>query len=818
MTDQYERLSTDSAPTDRDLDRLLERWHTDNVHRAAARRDELLAALRASGARNTPTPVREPQMTFLEHCRIFAMHRYTRAAACLIVLVALITLLVPTRASVASDWLLVPDGGRLDARDANGGLIGPCPLNHTDVTVEVSGPFSRVTVNQRYTNDYDETIEAVYVFPLSHEGAVDRMTMTVGDRVVVGEVKERAEARQIYESARAAGYVASLLEQERPNIFTQSVANIEPGATIDIEISYVELIETVDGVSSFTFPMVVAPRYIPGSTHTTRSLVPAELDDRRGVVLLGPAQIQLTDVPEEQQTTRFSPLPAGRLHTMLKTASPIAYPGTPWWGEGENASMPAVWSTFTANYANGSKEIGWLYDDGTGQVNGRWFFLDADLTTDHGTGYESNTDQVPDASRITPMPVPPGTRAGHDVSVTVHLDTGGPALEWIESELHTVSGNTVKGDSTATVVLAKETEIPNRDFILRWKQNDEAVNDAHFAHFDADKDGFFTLLLQPPGRPTNADARAREIVFVLDCSGSMEGFPIEKAKQTMLAALKTLRPKDVFNVVTFNNSHEALYAAPQPGTEANVARGEQSMSLRDLVDLPADGRAVEVVCPTSSIRRFTVGAEAIVSDDLSIKLAIDGLPAIPSDHVRLEGTWTLQEGHRTLVVSTFTAAPEPDVPPLRLVLFLSDGEVGNDDAVIQAVRDNAADARVFTIAIGDSPNRSLLDAMAEAGRGKADYVTLSGSPDETVARFVRRIQTPVLTDITLALDGIEIHDTIPALDAVPDLYDEQPLVIHGRYTDAAKGTLTVRGNTGGGAFERAIAVDLPEAGDEHDVI
>src|SRR5690606_33709036 len=144
-------------------------------------------------------------------------------------------------------------------------ILGPCELTRTDVDVHISGFLTRVTLKQQYRNPHPDKIEAVYTFPMSHRSAVDRMTMTIGDRVVVGEVKEREAARQIYESARSQGRIASLLEQERPNIFTQSVANIEPGAAIDIEISYVELLEPSEGTYTFSFPTVVGPRYVPGA-------------------------------------------------------------------------------------------------------------------------------------------------------------------------------------------------------------------------------------------------------------------------------------------------------------------------------------------------------------------------------------------------------------------------------------------------------------------------------------------------------------------------------------------------------------------------
>ncbi|MFQ5807176.1 MAG: VIT domain-containing protein, partial [Phycisphaerae bacterium] len=154
--------------------------------------------------------------------------------------------------------------GELQILGEEGRQVGACPLKHTDVESDIVGFVARTTVRQVFYNPLDKKIEAVYVFPLPQDAAVDDMVMIVGDRRIVGQIKERGEAREIYEAAKAAGHVASLLDQERPNIFTQSVANIEPGVQVEIEISYVETLKYEDGVFEWVFPMVVGPRYIPG--------------------------------------------------------------------------------------------------------------------------------------------------------------------------------------------------------------------------------------------------------------------------------------------------------------------------------------------------------------------------------------------------------------------------------------------------------------------------------------------------------------------------------------------------------------------------
>jgi hypothetical protein len=143
--------------------------------------------------------------------------------------------------------------GTLQVVDPEKGAGPACPLKHTDVKAEISGFLSRVVVTQEFENPFKEKIEAVYTFPLPQNAAVDDMTMRIGERTVRGRIKRREEARAVYEAARAAGNVASLLDQERPNIFTQSVANIMPGERVNITISYVETLKYDDGSYEFVF-------------------------------------------------------------------------------------------------------------------------------------------------------------------------------------------------------------------------------------------------------------------------------------------------------------------------------------------------------------------------------------------------------------------------------------------------------------------------------------------------------------------------------------------------------------------------------------
>ncbi|MCH7847853.1 MAG: VWA domain-containing protein, partial [Planctomycetes bacterium] len=871
----------DTGPPPRDdLDAMLRTWHDANAQRAAAGRDRLVRALAEQAddeqhvLRFKDHPAaREPQIASrvaarpspFALLRSIAVNPYSRLAASLMILVALITLLIPTpgnRAMAQDGFIMVPEGGRLDALDDEGNLIGPCPLKHTDVNVEISGFFSRVTLKQTYHNPYKKKIEAVYTFPMSHRAAVDRMTMTVGDRVVVGEVKERERARQIYEAARAQGYVASLLEQQRPNIFTQSIANIEPEAQVIVEISYVEVLQSKDGQYTFDFPMVVGPRYIPGASMTSPAVVPAELAVRHGVILLGPARLTVGAAGE---VTELGSLQTGKLNALLTSAQPIKYPGNTWWGKGDptgGAGQPTVWYRFEAEYGDGAKEFGELYTDGTGWINGRWFFTDPAAIKQIGTGFSQDTNQVPDASRITPEPVKPGERAGHDISISVTIDTGGPGIVDLKSALHEIKGDDflddVEAPNKVTVALADNDEIPNRDFVLSWRTSAETITEAKLTHA-GDNGGFFTLILQPPDRIEDADVPPRELIFVMDISGSMSGYPIEKSKEVITKAIDAMRPRDTFNVITFANGTNFLWSDPKSATAENIAaaqsfinsrsggggtemmtainaalvqtvgEGPTPLTPRQLADLPADGRGVTMLVRCGDIGATlpaeAEGHELIVTIHLGngVTMLVRGLQM--HYHVRpswqlVTGRWVTQGGRRVFTVDEVRHVDEAAAAkPMRIVLFLTDGYVGNDMAIIGAIKKNAHTTRVFSFGIGNSVNRYLLQGMANAGRGEAEFVLLESDSDAAVERFTKRVETPVLTDITLTFsDGLEVTDVIPPLDSVPDLFDVQPLVIHGRYSQAGKGTLTIAGNTGAGAYERVVDLEFAEDQPEHDVI
>ncbi len=509
------------------------------------------------------------------------------------------------------------------------------PLKHTDVRADVTGPVARVTVTQTFQNPFEETIEAVYVFPLPQDAAVNDLEMRLGDRVVRGLIERREEAQRIYRRARDAGHVAALLEQERPNLFTQSVANILPGNEISVTITYVETLDYEKGVYEFTYPMVVGPRFIP----------PAGGGDA---------------------------MPAG----------------------GEPPTL---------------------------------------------------SSGVRDAHRITPPYLPPTVRSGHDISVTVDWDAGIP-VERIESRTHRVDVDRTSR-THRTVMLHPNDSIPNKDLVLRCRVAGDGPETGVLSYHDG-QSGYLTVLLHPEIDPAPRDVTPKEMIFVLDCSGSMSGEPMAAAKGLVRHALKNVNAHDTFQILRFSTKASGFRPQPIAATPENVKAG-----LHYLEGLRGGGGTMMVE---------------------GIKAALD----FPSDPDRL-----------------------------RIVLFLTDGYIGNEDDIFRAVQQRIGDARLFSLGVGSSPNRYLLDGLAREGRGEVQYFLPGSSVADEVATFYDRIRNPYLTDLELVWDGVAVEDVEPY--RVPDLFDGRPLVVNARYDGRGRGELLVRGRLAGKPWSRRVKLRLP---------
>ncbi|MBP1861044.1 marine proteobacterial sortase target protein [Rhizobium herbae] len=522
------------------------------------------------------------------------------------------------------------------------GSFVEAPRLATDVVIDVNGPIIRTRVTQRFQNPSKGWVEGTYVFPLPENSAVDTLKMQIGDRFIEGEIKAREEARKVYEQAKAEGKKTALLEQQRPNIFTNQVANIGPGETIVVQIEYQSSVHQSGGEFSLRFPMVVAPRYNPDPI------------------------VQTVDL-------------------------------------------------------------------------------------DPNSGYAAN-DPVPDRDRITAPVLDPAENARiNPVTLTVNLNAGFP-LGNVTSPFHATDTQTV--DDMARTISLKSGSVPaDKDFELSWTAS--AGKTPHAGLFRETMNGKTYLLgfVTPPADDAAAtDARPkREVVFVIDNSGSMAGKSIEQARESLALAISKLQPQDRFNVIRFDDT--------------------MSVHFPSLVQATPDKREDAI----AFVRGLT---------------ADGGTEMLPALEAALRTQGTVEPG------------------ALRQVVFLTDGAIGNEEQLFAEISRNRGDARVFTVGIGSAPNTHFMTKAAEIGRGT---FTLIGSEDQVAARMGElfdKLEKPVMTDIAVTFDGANAQDITP--NPMPDLYRGEPVALTAQLDGtSAVGKLQIIGKTGSQPWR--IEMDVAKA-------
>lgn len=553
-------------------------------------------------------------------------------------------LLILSSLSMAGFMPKQDSGGVVEARV--GEEVVHLPLTQTGVEAWIDGDLATVRLTQTFSNPLTAATEAAYLFPLPPDAAVYKMKFTVGDEVIEGQIKRKAEATAEYEAAKAEGKAAALLTQSRPNLFVQKIANLMPNQAVTVELEYAHAVPRVDGAYTFHFPMHVADRFVPSAE--SREPKPGE--------------------PELLELGEWN-LPVS--------------------GDGE-------------------LEI-----------------------------------------------IPPG-----QTSMTVHLDAGLP-LRWTDAGVHAVDTVTVAEDAR-TVTLKTDGPVPNQDFILKYTTAAESVSVGSNVFADGGE-RVVSLLVEPPAVLSAELVAAREMVFLLDCSGSMSGEPIEASKRFMRKALENLRPTDTFRIYRFSESASSLADEPLAATPANIQKG----------------------------------------------LAyVEGL----------EGTGGTQ------MIEGIRAALDPDVAAgrMRIVTFLTDGHIGNEADIIRLVEQKAKDSRVFAFGIGGSVNRFLLESVARSGRGVARFVgdgsarrlgrhdvEQDGEAAAAADALAARLQSPVLTDVSIDWGGMPV--TSPTPSAPPDLFAGQPLRLLAAVDKPGTWTVTVNGKIGGQDASLPVQVTVPDS-------
>lgn len=473
-----------------------------------------------------------------------------------------------------------------------------------DVSMQVTGLINRVKVIQEFTNTTNEWQEAIYVFPLPNEAAVDHMLLKIGDRLIEGQIKEKKDAKRIYENAKRDGKHAALTEQDRPNIFTTSVSNISPGQTVYVEIEYQEIVSYDSGTFSLRFPMVVAPRYIPG----------------------------------KQTVTGFD-----------------------------------------------------------------------------GSGWAKNTDQVVDATRITP-PITTDDIRQNNVSIKIDLNSGF-ALDVINSPYHQIA--TTENNNQYQIQLQQESTLANRDFVLSWQIHPSDTPSA--ALFTEQKqDATYAMIMMVPPTQNRIESLNREINYVIDTSGSMGGQSILQAKAALELALSRLKPSDRFNVIQFNSYTSSVFSESRMASSNNI-----QSAVNYVRHLQANG----------------------------------GTEIAPALSAALDN----QQVH------------EINDQNIRQVIFLTDGSIGNEQALFDIINKKLGQSRLFTIGIGSAPNSHFMQRAAEFGRGTHTYIGNLNEVKIRMQALFDKIENPILKDIKTSWGSETQIESWP--QKVSDLYRGEPLLI-----------------------------------------
>ncbi|WP_282171025.1 VIT and vWA domain-containing protein [Ruegeria atlantica] len=297
--------------------------------------------------------------------------------------------------------------------------------------------------------------------------------------------------------------------------------------------------------------------------------------------------------------------------------------------------------------------------------------------------------------------------------------------------------------------------IDNRDLVLRYTLGGDETTAGVLAHHD-DRGGFVSVLVEPPKIPQSDQISARELVFVLDTSGSMGGAPLDASKRFMEAALKGLRPEDYFRVIRFSSSASEFASQAVPATRGNIQSG-----LRYVHSLRAGG-----------------GTEI----DNAIRHAF---------------------------------ATRQPADTLRIVVFLSDGYIGQESRVLRTIRQQIGDARIYAFGVGTAVNRYLLDAMAEEGRGYARYVDPTQHASDVADTLARDLKSPVLTDVSIDWGGLNVTEVVP--QHIPDLFDGGSIRVLARYEGGGPADITINGLVQGRKAQMPLSTVLPtESGPESD--
>ncbi len=511
------------------------------------------------------------------------------------------------------------------------GEIRDITLIRTDVEIDITGPIARTQVTQRFQNPSDTWTEALYLFPLPNDSAVDRMRMFVGDRIIEGQIRERDAARATYDRAKAEGKQAALVEQDRPNIFHTSVANIPPKGEVTVMIEFQQTIAWRDGEFSLRFPLAITPRY--------------------------------------------------------------------------NGQLPPPEYVI----------------EGQSSLTGGWSLLPGER---------------PQALDIT--------RDAHEANRVTLQTTLRPGFELnrVDSLYHDVTQST-KTDGAIQLTLAHEDVPADRDFVLTWSPVETAVPTAAFFS-ETTEEGAFGLLMLAPPTIDNWQPPAREVIFVIDTSGSMGGVSIRAAREALLAGVSGLSARDTFNIIEFNSDATQLFAQAQPAT-----RQSRQQARAFVTSLEAQG-----------------GTEMRPALDLAFRTG------------------------------------NSDGQHLRQIIFITDGSVSDETSLFTHIHQHLGSSRLYTVGIGSAPNSYFMEEAAITGRGTYTYIASPDEAEAAIKALFDKLAAPALTDIEVSGSGMSEITPNP----IPDLYVGEPLAIAMKLDPGLK-QVNISGRIGNTLWTQTLEVE-----------
>lgn len=571
--------------------------------------------------------------------------------------------------------------GQLLTKTNTAGIYHQALLQNSKVHFNVNGMVLNASLKQSFKNESNGWVEGVYVFPLPENAAIHRMHIKVGKRIIEGSIEEKKEAKKIYQAAKESGRKASLVEQQRPNMFTTHIANIAPHEIVEVHIEYVEKVSYQNGVFGLRFPMTITPRYIPG--------------------------VPLYITQEEHSDIQL---------------------------DNDEKSNPPTTPSLQQSRVSGNR-LGWAF----------------------------NTDQVPDASHITPplsSPFLGGVISGENISeeneplasnsieITADINMAMP-LSHIDSAYHNIVLSR-KTHRYSIRLEGREVKM-DQDFVLSWQP--KAGREPVAAVFTEQINGNdYALMMVLPEITARQNPLPKEVIYIIDTSGSMGGVSIKQAKKSLLMALDNLHHNDRFNIIAFSSNFTPLYPYAMSADRMNLNRAKKFIH-----NIHAGG-----------------GTEM--------------LPAL-----------------------RFSLQNKTSESYVRQVIFITDGAVGNEQALFEEIHNNLAGSRLFTVGIGSAPNSYFMRKAAEFGRGSFTYIGDIYEVNKKMEALFDQLESPVMTDISIDWPGENNVEFFP--EKIPDLYRGQPLVITASLTHQKKhvkdeGVVVVKGQLAGKPWQRQIMLTV----------